>query len=92
VLSPAFNIELRGQNVVAFVWEVEAEAVRIVRKYSMKTEMPRNWDIRGPNVRLNRVFELNGLLHGAYPEDSAEAGDDRRKKRVATRVDECCSK
>ena len=59
----------------------------------MKTEMPRSWDIHDSNVRLNHVFELNGLQYGLYPEeDSAEAGDERRKKRVATRVDEGCSK
>jgi hypothetical protein len=59
----------------------------------MKTDMPRSWDIHGSNVRLNHVFELNGLLYGLYPEeDSAKAGDERRKKRVATRVAEGCSK
>jgi hypothetical protein len=75
VLSPAFNIELHGRDVVSFVREVEVKAMKIVRKYSMKTDMSRSWDIRGSNVRLNRVFELNGLWYGLYPEeDSAEAG------------------
>lgn len=62
-------------------------------KYSMKAKMPRSWDIRGSNVRLNRVFEMNGLQYGLYPEeDSTDGGYDRRKKKVATRVDEGCSK
>jgi hypothetical protein len=41
--------------------------------------MPRSWDICALNVRLNHVFELNGLRYSSYPEeDSAEAGDDLR--------------
>jgi hypothetical protein len=92
-LSPAFNIELQGQDATTFVREVEAEVVMIVGKYSMKTEMPMSWDIRISNVRFILVFELNGLRYNPYPEeDSTEAGDDQRKKRVATRVDEGCSK
>jgi hypothetical protein len=88
VLSPSFNIELRGRDAASFVREVEAEAVRIMGKYSMKAEMPRSWDIRGSNVGLNRVFELNGLQYGLYPEeDSTDCGYDRRKKKVVTRVD-----
>jgi hypothetical protein len=61
VLSPAFNIELQGRDAAALIWEVEAEAVRIVGKYSMKTEMPRRWDIHGLNISLNHIFEFNGL-------------------------------
>lgn len=41
VLSLAFAVELRGQDAVAFVREVEAEAVKNVGKYSLKTVMPR---------------------------------------------------
>ena len=56
-----------------------------------------SWDIRGLNVRLNRVFKLNGLQYGPYPEEgSTNVGDidDRKRKSVATRggVDEGCSK
>ena len=39
------------------------------------------------------MFEVNGLRYGPYPEEgSAEAGDERGKKKVATRVGEGCSK
>jgi hypothetical protein len=38
------------------------------------------------------VFELNSLHYGVYPlEGSAEAGDERGKKKVATWVDESYS-
>jgi hypothetical protein len=47
---------------------VESEAIKIVGKYVLKTEMIRSWDIRGSNVRLNRVFELNSLWYSPYPE------------------------
>jgi hypothetical protein len=57
--SPAFVVDLCGRNSAAFVCEVEAEAVKIVGKYVPKTETLRSWDIRGSNVRLNCVFELN---------------------------------
>ena len=81
VLSPAFAVELWGWDVFAFVREVEAEAVKIIGNYSAKTELTRSWDIRGLNVRLNRVFELNGLQYGPYPkEGSVNVGDDRGKK------------
>jgi hypothetical protein len=56
VWSPAFAIDLRGRDATSFVWEVESEAIKIVGKYVPKTEMLRSWDIRGSNVRLNRVF------------------------------------
>jgi hypothetical protein len=80
VRSPAFIVDLRGWDAGAFVWEVESEAVKVVGKYAPKTEML-SWDIRGSNVRLNRVFELNKFPYGFYPEgDSADAGDDRGKQ------------
>lgn len=76
VLSPAFAIDLCGQNGTAFVGEMEAEAVKIDGKYSTKTETPKSWDIRSSNVRLNRVFELNNLWYGPYPkEGSTGVGD-----------------
>jgi hypothetical protein len=54
VRSPAFALDLRGQNSAAFVREVEA--VRIVGRYVPWMETLRSWDIRGSNVRLNHVF------------------------------------
>jgi hypothetical protein len=56
-----------------------------------KTETLRSWDIRGSNVRLNRVFELNRLPYGGYPRDNdAVVGDRWGKRAVAalTAVDE----
>jgi hypothetical protein len=87
VLSLSFTIELQG-------WEVEVEVVKIVGKYSMKKDMPRSWDIHGSNVRLNWNFELNNLHYGPYHEDSTDVVDTgyRRRKGMATRVDEGCSK
>jgi hypothetical protein len=67
--SPGFVVDLRGRNPAAFVREVEAEAAKIVGKYVSKTETQRSWDIRGSNVRLNRVFELNRLPYVGYPGD-----------------------
>jgi hypothetical protein len=64
VQSPAFSIELRGRDAATFVREVEVEAVKIVGKYSAKMELTRSWDIQGSNVRMNRVFELNGMRYG----------------------------
>jgi hypothetical protein len=56
------------------------------------TELIRSWDIRGSNIRLNQIFELNGLWYDPYPEgDSADAGEDRGKK-VKTRSGEATSK
>jgi hypothetical protein len=50
-------------------------------------------DIRGSNVKLNRVFECNGLWYGPYPkEGSIDAGDERGKKKVTVWADEGCSK
>jgi hypothetical protein len=74
------------------VREVELEAIRIVGKYALKIEMIKSWDIRGSNVRLNHVFELNCLPYGPYPEgDSIDAGDDQGKQ-VKTRPEEGTSK
>jgi hypothetical protein len=84
VRSPAFTLDLRGRDPAAFVREVEDEAVRIVGRYVPRTEALRSWDIRGSNVRLNRVFELNRLPYDGYPgDDAAVAVDRRRKKPVA---------
>jgi hypothetical protein len=68
VRSPAFVVDLHGRDAVTFVLEVESEAVKIVEKYALKTEMLRRWDIHGSKVRLNRVFELNKLPYDPYPE------------------------
>jgi hypothetical protein len=55
--------------------------VKIVGKYSTKTELTRSWDIRGSYVRLKRVFELNVLRYGPFLEGGyADARDDRGKK------------
>jgi hypothetical protein len=70
------------------VREVEAEATRIVGRYVPKTETLRSWDIRGSNVWLNSVFELNGLPYGGYPGDEDAVVGDRRGKRVVAAVDE----
>jgi hypothetical protein len=54
-----------------------------------RTETLRSWDIRGSNVRLNHVFELNHLSYAGYPEDDdADAGAVRRGKKVMMTVDE----
>jgi hypothetical protein len=63
VRSPAFMVDLCGRNATAFVLEVEAKAAKIVGKYVPKTETLRSWDIRGSNVRLNR------LSYAGYPGD-----------------------
>jgi hypothetical protein len=88
VRSPAFAVDLRGQDAVAFVREVEAEAVKIVGKYTPKIETLRSWDIRGSNARLNRVFELNHLPYGAYPEGGSADTADRRRKQTRPSIDE----
>jgi hypothetical protein len=50
----------------------------------LRTEALRSWDIRGSNIRLNRVFELNRLPYGGYPgDDAAVVVDHRGKKPVA---------
>jgi hypothetical protein len=66
VQSSALAVDLRGRDAAEFVREVEVEAVKIVGKYVPKKETLRSWDIRGSNVRLNRVFELNHLPYGGY--------------------------
>jgi hypothetical protein len=92
VRSPAFTTNLWGRDAAAFVREVEPEAIKIVGKYVLKTEMLRSWNICGSNVRLNRVFELNSFPYSPYLEgDSVDAGDDRGKQ-VKTRSEEGTSK
>jgi hypothetical protein len=82
VRSPAFGVDLRGRNPTAFVREVEAEAAKIVGRYVPRTETLRSWDIRGSNIRLNRVFELNRLSYAGYlGDDDADAADRWGKKR-----------
>jgi hypothetical protein len=84
VRSPAFSLDLRGRDPAAFVREMEDGAVSIVGRYAPRTESLRSWDIRGSNVRFNRVFELNRLPYGGYPgDDAAAAADHCGKKRVA---------
>jgi hypothetical protein len=81
VQSPAFALDLRGRDPAAFVREVEDGAVRIVGRYVPRTEALRSWDIRGSNVRLNRVFELNRLPYDDYPGDDVVVAVDRSGKR-----------
>jgi hypothetical protein len=84
VRSPTFMLDLRGRDPAAFMREVEDGAVRIVGRYVPRTEALRSWDIRGSNVRLNRVFELNRLPYDGYPgDDAAVAADCHGKKPVA---------
>jgi hypothetical protein len=82
VRSPSLAVNLWGRNSATFVREVEAEAANIVGRYVQKTETLRSWDIRGSNVRLNRVFELNRLPYAGYPGDDDAVVGDRRGKRV----------
>jgi hypothetical protein len=56
-----------------------------VGRYVPRTEALRSWDIRGSNVRLNRVFELNRLPYSSYPGDDAV---DRRGKRPVAATEE----
>jgi hypothetical protein len=88
VRSPTFTLDLRGRNPTAFVREVEDGPVRIVGRYVPRTEALRSWDIRGSNVRLNRVFELNRLPYGGYPGDDATTTVDRWGKKPAAAVEE----
>jgi hypothetical protein len=81
VRSPAFTLDLRGQDPDVVVREAEDRAVRIVGRYVPRTEALRSWDIRGSNVCLNRVFELNRLPYSGYPGD--DAVDRRGKRQVA---------
>jgi hypothetical protein len=85
VRSPAFTLDLRGRDPAAVVREAEDRAVRIVGRYVPRTEALWSWDIRGSNVRLNRVFELNRLPYSGYPEDDAV---DRRGKRPVAATEE----
>jgi hypothetical protein len=85
VRSPAFALDLRGRDPAAFVHEAEDGVVRIVGCYVPRTEALRSWDIRGSNVRLNRVFELNRLPYDGYPGDDAV---DRRGKRPVAVTEE----
>jgi hypothetical protein len=43
-------VDLRGRDTAAFVRDVEAETVKIVRKYVPKTDTLRSWDIRGSTL------------------------------------------
>jgi hypothetical protein len=88
VRSPVFAVDLRNRDTVAFVHEVEAEAVKIVGKYTPKIETLRSWDICGSNARLNRVFELNHLTYGGYPEGDSANIADRRGKQTRPLADE----
>jgi hypothetical protein len=81
VRSPAFALDLYGRDPAAFVREAEDGATRIVGRYVPRTEALRSWDIRGSNVRLNRVFDLNRLPYDGYPGD--DAVDHRGKRPVA---------
>jgi hypothetical protein len=81
VRSIAFSLDLCGRDSATFVREVEDGAVRIVGRYAPRTEGLWSWDIRGSNVCLNRVFELNRLPYGGYPGDDAAAAADRREKK-----------
>jgi hypothetical protein len=88
VRSPAFALDLRGRDPATFVREVEDGAVRIVGRYASRTESLRSWDIRGCNVRLNRVFELNRLPYDGYPGDDTAAAVDRRGKKPVAVAEE----
>jgi hypothetical protein len=88
VRSPAFALDLRDRDPAAFVREVEDGAVRIVGQYVSRTESLWSWGIRGSNVRLNRVFELNCLPYGGYPGDDAVAAVDRRGKKPVAVAEE----
>jgi hypothetical protein len=81
VQSPAFTLDLRGWDPAAFMREVEDGAVRIVGHYVPRIEALRSWDIRGSNIRLNRVFELNCLPYCGYPGDDTTVAVDRRGKK-----------
>jgi hypothetical protein len=88
VRSPAFSLDLRGQDPAGFIREVEDRTVRIVGWYAPMTESLRSWDIRGSNVRLNRVFEFNRLPYGGYPGDDAAAAIDHRGKKPVVVAEE----
>jgi hypothetical protein len=85
VRSPAFALDLHGRDPATFVREAEDGAARIVGRYVPRTEGLWSWDIRGSNVRLNRVFKLNCLPYGGYPGDDAA---DRRGKKPMDMTEE----
>jgi hypothetical protein len=84
----AFTLDLHGRDPAAFVHEVEDGAMRIVGRYVPRTEALRSWDIRGSNVHLNRIFELNHLPYGGYPGDDAIVVVDRRGKKPVAVAEE----
>jgi hypothetical protein len=88
VRCPAFALDLRGSDATAVVRDAEDGAMRIVGRYVARTEALRSWDIRGSNVRLNRVFELNRLPYGGYHGDDAATAVDRRRKRPVAVTEE----
>jgi hypothetical protein len=88
VRSPAFALDLRGRDPAAFVRKVEDGVVRIMRRYVSRTEAVWSWDIRGSNVRLNRVFELNRLPYDSYPGDDAVVDVDRHGKKPVAVTEE----
>jgi hypothetical protein len=88
VRIPAFALDLHGRDPAAFVHEVEDGAVRIVGRYVPRTEALRSWNIRGSNICLNRVFELNRLPYDGYPGDDAAVAIDRRRKRPVAVTEE----
>jgi hypothetical protein len=88
VRSPAFALDLHGRDPAAFVCEVEDGAMRIVGRYVPRTKALRSWDIRGSNVRLNRVFKLNCLPYDGYPGDDAAVAVDRRGKKLVVVTEE----
>jgi hypothetical protein len=92
VRSLAFMLHLHGRDPAAFVREVEDGAVKIVGRYVPRTEAVRSWDIRGSNVRLNRVFELNRLPYGGYLGDDAAVAVDRHGKKPAAAAGEGSSR
>jgi hypothetical protein len=59
-----------------FFREVEAETVKIVGKYSTKTELTRSWASWGSNMRINHIFEFNGFLYRPYQEEASDDADD----------------
>jgi hypothetical protein len=88
VRSPTFALDLRGRDPAVVVREAKDGVVRIVGRYVPRTEALQSWDIRGSNVRLNRVFELNRLPYGGYPGDDAATATDRRVKRPVAMTEE----
>jgi hypothetical protein len=92
VRSPAFTLDLRGRDPAAFMREVEDGTMRIVGRYVPRTEALRSRDIRGSNVRLNRVFELNRLPYGGFLGDDAVVVVDRSGKKPVAAAGEGSSR